>query len=207
MSLEYKAKTIEQHQQILINCLPKGDMYLAGGIENKIMNIYLLILAKIYTRFDAIRARMFNDLNNIYAECIYLDRYWEELDIGRFIDKPLDKQMQANIIKFYMKARTGVFTATQMENLINESFGISISITILNFDEANINTFDMVFDFMFVDNNPGVGGDKYTVLIKFPKTSEDPSNYYNREDPYTSVKELLKYLININYKIIYDIIE
>jgi len=206
MSLQYKAKSIQQWEQILINCLPKGDVYTAAGVENKVMNIYFKILAKIYNRFDQIRDRMFNDLNNIYADCIYLDNYWEDLNISRFIDKPTDKQMQANIINFYMRARTGVFTATQIETLINESFGISIKITILNINEASLNNFDMIFDFLFIDDNPGPGGDKYTVLIKFPSTPESESNYFNREDPYTSIKQLLKYLININYKIIYEVI-
>lgn len=196
----YKNKTSEEWRKLLIKNLPIGDAYKAANIKDK--NLYILYKAfgKIFAKFDEVIAKQFNSFK-ISPECPYLDNYFDNLNLKRFITKPKNKETLAKIITLFLKAKQGAITSKQMEDLIKEVFFIDVNINILNLDESHPNIFPLIFPINFVGSLKQKDY-RYTIVIQFPKTNE--TSYFDKEDPVTAIKELLKYFINVNYRLIYQ---
>lgn len=195
MSNEYfTAKSIEQWRKLNVSLLPKGEAWDAANVEGKNHYAVYKALATIWNRFDQYIEKK---LNRFYldADCEYLDQWWDNLELSRFITKPTDKTLLVNLIKFMMRARGGIFTAEQLQDLVNDIFGFGIIITVLDANEVNLNVFPLTFSFIFAASTE-LTNKNYRVIIQFPATT-------GMEDYKTAIKEILKYLINVNYTISY----
>lgn len=195
MSQEYfTAKSIEQWRKVNVSLLPKGESWEGANVQGKNHYAVYKALATIWNRFDQYIEKK---LNRFYLDenCEFLDQWWDNLELSRFITKPTDKTLLVNLIKFMMQARGGIFTATDLENLVTDIFGLDITITVLDANEVNLNVFPLTFPFVFTASSE-LTNKNYKVIIKFPATT-------GMEDYKTAIKEILKYLINVNYTISY----
>lgn len=201
----YEAKSAEEWRQILVKNLPKGRAWDAATIKGKVLYEWFKCLGIIYADRDKFIADAINGLQ-INKDCPYLDRYFEALELNRFIVKPKDKDTLAKIILMFLRARKGMFTNTEMVQLVKDIFGFDITINILGESNLNLNIFEAVFPIIFTTATKT--DLYYTVVIGFPQIDPDVSydNYFDKEDPYSAVKQLLRYFINANYKVIYETI-
>jgi len=194
--LKYSAKNSATWKKLLINNLPKGDITNSALVEGKIPEILMEAYGICFARFDQYLDETMNGLLGVVTkDSILLDNWWKELKLGDTITKPSDPAITAGLIKLFLRAKVGLFTYEQIENLINEIFGIYIKIRLISRNEANSNIYNMTYDYAFLEDIDEQDA-LYTVIIEFPATT-------GREDYKTIIKQVLRKIININYKVIY----
>lgn len=191
----YANKTPEIWTKILLSLLPKGEAWKGAMIDNSVHNMLYKSAGTIAAKLDTIIANKVNKFV-ITEDNDYLDTWWDNLNLQRFIVKP-SRDVMAKLITFFLRARLGVFTEKQIEDLVQEIFGIEIDIKVSTKDDFNSNVFPLVFPFVFFKSNT-TNDSLYTVIISSPETE-------GREDYKTAIKAIIDYLININYMIYYII--
>lgn len=201
----YTKKTPEKTLEDLLKFLPQGQIYRNFLVEGDNMNILMKAFAKMFKVIDDMLVDTINGLE-INENCPYLDQWYEELGLNRFIVKPKDKALLSKIILAFLRARQGIFSAKEMEDFIYDIFGITIKIDLLSSGLGHSNTFEATFEITFYDTDDPSLTNQYSVIIWFPKGSLS-QGVNNPEDPYTAIRNLLTYFININYKIFFRELE
>lgn len=192
---KYIAKTKEEwHQNIIKQMLPDGDWcrsaFIPGAVHYKIYEAISIIFSQLDKQIEK-TINGFKLDNN----CLYLDEWYDNLRLNRFIDRLDNKEIMASLAKFFLRAKRGVFTDKDIEELIKNIFNIDIKVKIYSRVEFQGNVLATTLSFvLFSDNNDEIND--YSVIIAISDSSLNP---YDRNDFIKAVKGLLEYIIPINY--------
>lgn len=201
----YKTKTPEEIRLQLLKNLPNGYAYDGFNIEGKIGYMLFLSYAKVLSDFDAWVARKINSLIVNEESDLLLD-YWQYFGLSDYISIPESKADQVRIIKLITRTKVGIFNTEDIEELIYDLFGLTISVIRLEADDNNLYpallpVFLLPSDFnnytLSITINEEITNENYLPLL-LPGLLVSVSQY--RE----IVQNFLNKLININYNIIFE---
>lgn len=207
----YNKKDQKTWEYIIKDAMPQGILWNSIGVKNKGIDILLNCIAEVFKNHDSDYADRFNSLK-LTKDSQFLDEYWDMFGISNYIkERPESQEKKYKIVNAFAKAHSGLFTSEQLENFINDVFGLKIDIYLSNIQTSDYNNyFPCYFPFYFDD----VVSTDNTVVVKLP-TSNDidddnvlstkgmPFRLINRDSYSDAIKMLLELLIDANLKVVY----